>query len=192
VKVKKVMHGYNIGVEALDDIRQVIKVDAELKSSKQKGIDLLSLCNRKLGNGGSTQFWNDIWCGNQALINRILRGGVEDAQLFELRLIIAHIVLTSQKDSWLWSLDVSKGFTVASVRSLIDSHTLECGLIATRWNRSIPIKVNIFLWRLWLNKLPSRVNSDRREWFLWLDSLSIFFKARVFLEAVGGTLLWSI
>nr|GEY13473.1 hypothetical protein [Tanacetum cinerariifolium] len=32
VKVKKVMHGYSIGVEALVDIRQVIKVDAELES----------------------------------------------------------------------------------------------------------------------------------------------------------------
>ncbi|GKA16602.1 RNA-directed DNA polymerase, eukaryota, reverse transcriptase zinc-binding domain protein [Tanacetum coccineum] len=60
------------------------------------------------------------------------------------------------------SLDVSKGFTVASVRSLIDSHTLDVGPIATRWNRSIPIKVNVFLWRMILNKLPSRVNLDRR------------------------------
>nr|GEU66811.1 hypothetical protein [Tanacetum cinerariifolium] len=32
VKVKKVMRGYSIGVEALIDIRQVIKVDAELES----------------------------------------------------------------------------------------------------------------------------------------------------------------
>nr|GEW58135.1 RNA-directed DNA polymerase, eukaryota, reverse transcriptase zinc-binding domain protein [Tanacetum cinerariifolium] len=146
-----------------------------VKSIKQKGIDLLSLCNRKLGNGGSTQFWNDIWCGHQALKNRfpriymldndkgcsvanrlplldrssflrrISRGGVEDAQFSVLRLFIDHVVLTSQKDSWLWSLDVSKGFTVGSVRSLIDSYTLECGRITTRWNRSIPIKVNIFL-----------------------------------------------
>ncbi|GJZ21315.1 RNA-directed DNA polymerase, eukaryota, reverse transcriptase zinc-binding domain protein [Tanacetum coccineum] len=46
-------------------------------------------------------------------------------------------------------------------RSLIDSHILEVSPIATRWNRSIPIKVNIFLWRLLLNKLPSRVNLDR-------------------------------
>nr|GFA72259.1 hypothetical protein [Tanacetum cinerariifolium] len=32
VKVKKVMRGYSIGVEALVDIRQVIKVDAKLES----------------------------------------------------------------------------------------------------------------------------------------------------------------
>nr|GEZ47712.1 RNA-directed DNA polymerase, eukaryota, reverse transcriptase zinc-binding domain protein [Tanacetum cinerariifolium] len=67
-----------------------------------------------------------------SFLRRIPRGGVEDAQFFELHLIIDPIVLTSQKDYWLWSLDVSKGFTVASVRSLIDAHTLGCGPIATR------------------------------------------------------------
>nr|GEV07241.1 RNA-directed DNA polymerase, eukaryota [Tanacetum cinerariifolium] len=51
---------------------------------------------------------------------------------------------------------------VRGVRSLIDSCTLEVSPIFTRWNRSIPIKVNIFLWRLLLNKLPIRVNLDRR------------------------------
>ncbi|GJV20013.1 RNA-directed DNA polymerase, eukaryota, reverse transcriptase zinc-binding domain protein [Tanacetum coccineum] len=51
---------------------------------------------------------------------------------------------------------------VASARFLIDSAILETGSEATRWNRNIPIKVNVFLWRLKLNKLPSRVNLDRR------------------------------
>ncbi|GJT83183.1 putative RNA-directed DNA polymerase, eukaryota, reverse transcriptase zinc-binding domain protein [Tanacetum coccineum] len=34
---------------------------------KQKGIDLLSYCIRKVGDGASTKFWEDIWCGDQAL-----------------------------------------------------------------------------------------------------------------------------
>ncbi|GKB68686.1 RNA-directed DNA polymerase, eukaryota, reverse transcriptase zinc-binding domain protein [Tanacetum coccineum] len=33
---------------------------------------------------------------------------------------------------------------------------------ATRWNRAIPIKANVFLWRLALNKLPSRVNLEKK------------------------------
>ena len=33
---------------------------------------------------------------------------------------------------------------------------------ATRWSKNIPSKVNVFLWRVKLNKLPSRVNLDRR------------------------------
>ncbi|GJR74302.1 RNA-directed DNA polymerase, eukaryota, reverse transcriptase zinc-binding domain protein [Tanacetum coccineum] len=56
----------------------------------------------------------------------------------------------------------SKGFSLTSVRHLVDSYILDTGHEATRWNRSLRIKVNVFLWRLKLNKLPSRVNLDRR------------------------------
>ncbi|GJR30645.1 RNA-directed DNA polymerase, eukaryota, reverse transcriptase zinc-binding domain protein [Tanacetum coccineum] len=59
-------------------------------------------------------------------------------------------------------LGFSVGFSVASARLLIHSRTLDTDNVATRWNRSIFIKVNVFLWRLKLNKLPSRVNLDRR------------------------------
>ncbi|GJU51767.1 hypothetical protein Tco_1221322 [Tanacetum coccineum] len=34
---------------------------------KNKGIDLLSICSKKLGNGESTRFWEDIWFGNTPL-----------------------------------------------------------------------------------------------------------------------------
>lgn len=71
-------------------------------------------------------------------------------------------MLNSHKDTWTWSLGVLKGFTVASVRSLIELHFLGANLNATRWNRSIPIKVNVFMWRAMLNKLPTRVNLDRK------------------------------
>ncbi|GJY14937.1 RNA-directed DNA polymerase, eukaryota, reverse transcriptase zinc-binding domain protein, partial [Tanacetum coccineum] len=58
--------------------------------------------------------------------------------------------------------DVSAGFSVAPVRRLVDSRLLVVSQIATRWNRCVPIKVNVFLWRFSLNKLPSRVNLDRK------------------------------
>ncbi|GJZ68959.1 hypothetical protein Tco_0632509 [Tanacetum coccineum] len=60
------------------------------------------------------------------------------------------------------SLDGSNRFSVASGCELVDSHILDVDLVAIRWNRSIPIKVNVFLWRLKLNGLPSRVNLDRK------------------------------
>ncbi|GJS24023.1 RNA-directed DNA polymerase, eukaryota, reverse transcriptase zinc-binding domain protein [Tanacetum coccineum] len=90
------------------------------------------------------------------------KGGVEAFQFTTLKNTIECISLTDQRDSWQWVLGSSVGFSVASVRLLIDSRTLDTDNVATRWNRSIPIKVNMFLWRLKLNKLPSRVNLDRR------------------------------
>lgn len=100
---------------------------------------------------------------------RFPRGGIELSQFSELELLVGSIVLSEHIDTWQWSLDVSKGLSVASVRSLIDSHTLDVGSSATLWNKNVPIKINVFLWRLTLNKFPSRMNLDRKG--IDLDSL---------------------
>ncbi|GKD91180.1 RNA-directed DNA polymerase, eukaryota, reverse transcriptase zinc-binding domain protein [Tanacetum coccineum] len=167
---------------------------SSVKRLKDKGIDLLSLCSRKLGNGESTRFWEDTWCGNSPLktqftqvynlesdrhcsianripllhsdwcsaLRRTPRGGAEMNQLEALKVAIVDVALTDQSDSWQWSLDVAAGYSMASARVLIDDTMLEAGLAATRWIRHIPIKINVFLWRLNLNRLPSRVNLDRK------------------------------
>nr|GEW87674.1 reverse transcriptase domain, reverse transcriptase zinc-binding domain protein [Tanacetum cinerariifolium] len=70
--------------------------------------------------------------------------------------------LESTDDFWTWSPNISNGYSVASARHLIDSHILDVSPNAIRWNRNIPIKVNVFLWRLSLNKLPSRENLDKK------------------------------
>nr|GEV58519.1 RNA-directed DNA polymerase, eukaryota, reverse transcriptase zinc-binding domain protein [Tanacetum cinerariifolium] len=161
------------------------------KDLRGLGIDLLSNCVRKIGNGFSTRFWEDVWCGEQPLktifpriylletyrlclvknrvsfldmnsfLRRQPRGDLEMNQFIDLHAKLENIVLTDQDDSWSWTLNPS-GFPVASVRHLIDSKTLDTPPNATRWIRHIPIKVNIFVWRLMLNTLPVRVNLDRR------------------------------
>nr|GEW94853.1 RNA-directed DNA polymerase, eukaryota, reverse transcriptase zinc-binding domain protein [Tanacetum cinerariifolium] len=40
---------------------------SSIKAIKAKGIDLLSLCVRKLGNRAFIQFWNDVWLGDTTL-----------------------------------------------------------------------------------------------------------------------------
>nr|GEU95336.1 ARID DNA-binding domain-containing protein [Tanacetum cinerariifolium] len=72
--------------------------------------------------------------------------------------VLKDVVLFDHQDSWKWSLHAPARFFVTSVRQLVDSRILEVDHNASRWNRSVPIKVNIFLWRLSLNKLPSRIN----------------------------------
>ncbi|PWA74064.1 RNA-directed DNA polymerase, eukaryota, Reverse transcriptase zinc-binding domain protein [Artemisia annua] len=141
-----------------------------IKKLKHKGIDLMTLCKRKLGNGESILFWEDVWWGNQTLKslyprihmldshkdccvahqlpphewNTVLRcdprGGIEVSQFNELRLHIESVVLNSNPDSWSRTPNIHKGFTVGSVWLLVDSHLLAVGPHATRWNRNIPIK----------------------------------------------------
>ncbi|GKC34483.1 RNA-directed DNA polymerase, eukaryota, reverse transcriptase zinc-binding domain protein [Tanacetum coccineum] len=93
---------------------------------------------------------------------RSSRGGAEMNQFEELKAAIGDVILSDQSDSWVWSLDVNTGFSVLSARILVDDSLLEAGIAATRWIRHILIKINVFLWRLNLNSLPSRVNLDRR------------------------------
>ncbi|GJY87047.1 hypothetical protein Tco_0501675, partial [Tanacetum coccineum] len=39
----------------------------DLSSLKQKGIDLLTIVRKKVGNGENTLFWDDSWLGEAAL-----------------------------------------------------------------------------------------------------------------------------
>nr|GEW94819.1 RNA-directed DNA polymerase, eukaryota, reverse transcriptase zinc-binding domain protein [Tanacetum cinerariifolium] len=130
-----------------------------VKSIKLKGVDLLSLCRRKLGCNVANRLSLPDW---GSVLRRNSRGGIEAYQFKDLRLLIELVVLNSHQDTWTWSLGVLKGYTVASVRSLIDLHFLGANLNITRWNRSIPIKVNVFMWRAMLNKLPTSANLDRK------------------------------
>ncbi|GJY48454.1 RNA-directed DNA polymerase, eukaryota, reverse transcriptase zinc-binding domain protein [Tanacetum coccineum] len=162
---------------------------AEFRASFQMGLEIFM----KIGNGASCRFWDDIWCGNQpfklqfpriyqlesvkdcfiahrigisdwiAVFRRPPRGGAETSQFNDLLSLIQDVVLSDSSDSWMWSVDASSGYTVASGRTLIDSNILDVAPKATRWNRLIPNKVNVFIWRLMLNKLPTRVNLDRRD-----------------------------
>ncbi|GJU20673.1 RNA-directed DNA polymerase, eukaryota, reverse transcriptase zinc-binding domain protein [Tanacetum coccineum] len=194
--VIKSIHGLHGGIHDSDERSSNISTWSVILSSvrklKQKGIDLLSFCTCKIGNGVSTRFWDDSWCENQPLklafphiymlysdrdcsittrlpildscsaLRRPPRGGAESAQLNALRALIGDVVLSDDCDSWKRSLNASAGFSVASVRSLVDDNTLDVDMYATKWNRYIPIKVNVFLCRLMLNKIPSRVNLDRK------------------------------
>ncbi|GJW56145.1 hypothetical protein Tco_0102876 [Tanacetum coccineum] len=124
-----------------------------------KGIDLLALCSRSVGDGHSiiAQRINiEDW---PSVLRRSPRGGAESNQLDELLEVIRHVSLSASVDGRKWELDIS-GFSVSSARSYIDEHTLLGSFTSTRWLRCIPIKVNVFIWKLRLDKLPTLVNLD--------------------------------
>nr|GEW92005.1 hypothetical protein [Tanacetum cinerariifolium] len=125
---------------------------------KDKGVDLLSLCTRKLGNGVSISFWEDTWIGTSPLRSQFHRIYMLDT---DKSCCIANRDSLTSAD-WFSRILRRTPRGVASARALVDESILETDLVATRWNRNIPIKVNIFLWRLNLNKLPTRVNLERK------------------------------
>nr|GEW62837.1 RNA-directed DNA polymerase, eukaryota, reverse transcriptase zinc-binding domain protein [Tanacetum cinerariifolium] len=155
-----------------------------IEKLKSKGIDLLSFCNLKLGNGHYIRFWIDKWygeipfkdkfnrCFNLKLqkdvyvavkfqgsdfassFRRRPRSGVDESQLSDLMSLVSSVALSDSQDRWFWSFCGSGIFTVKSARELIDKHILATSS-PTRWSKVVPTKLNIIVWRLVLDKLPS-------------------------------------
>ncbi|GKD68008.1 RNA-directed DNA polymerase, eukaryota [Tanacetum coccineum] len=68
----------------------------------------------------------------------------------------------ADSDSCVWNLSIDGSFSVKLARKLIDDHFLPLLALSTRWYKMIPKKVNIFMWRMFLDKFPNRVNLSSR------------------------------
>ncbi|PWA93881.1 hypothetical protein CTI12_AA065350 [Artemisia annua] len=87
VTVIKEIHGHHGGIFDLPLYSSCFSpwsgILSLVKSLNKKGIDLLSLCTRKLENGASIRFWDDVWCGNQPL--KVQFGKKETVEFSEMK-----------------------------------------------------------------------------------------------------------
>ncbi|GKA51935.1 RNA-directed DNA polymerase, eukaryota [Tanacetum coccineum] len=146
----------------------------------------------KSPNGDNTSFWKDKWHNegvlkdvfprlyalerhqnvtihtkliDYSLVNsfrRNPRSGVEEFQLDNLSRLVSTITLSSAVDRYVWSLENSGEFSVKSIRQVIDANCFPVIHSATRWVKSVPLKVNIMAWKIKMDGLPTRMNISRR------------------------------
>ncbi|GJU97903.1 hypothetical protein Tco_1327174 [Tanacetum coccineum] len=93
---------------------------------------------------------------------RNVRGGIEEQQLEHLVALLDYVILSNSNDRWVSDLNGDGVFRVKDVRNLLDEFFLPRADIPTRWVKNIPIKVNIFAWKLALDRLPTRANLVQR------------------------------
>nr|GEX28844.1 RNA-directed DNA polymerase, eukaryota [Tanacetum cinerariifolium] len=167
----------------------------EIHKLKLQGVDLLSYIRVHVGNSLKTKFWKDPWiddsllchrfprvytleanrdvsvaekltASNDGSFRRLARGGVKEQQFVQLQNLVDHCVLSSVSDRWVWSLSGDGLFRVKDARNLLDENFLPKSNNATRWVKFIPIKVNVFAWKVSMDRLPTRMNLLKRDVFV--------------------------
>nr|GEW75204.1 RNA-directed DNA polymerase, eukaryota [Tanacetum cinerariifolium] len=135
----KAMHGITLSKTSKFRFSNWITIVREVFRIKDCGVDFLSHYHLRVGNG-------------------LLRGGTEASQLDLLQESIQNVILSNMDDRWTWDLNGECVFRVKYVRFCLDEFFLLKAAIATRWVKYILIKVNIFVWKLFLDRLPTRDN----------------------------------
>nr|GEW22622.1 RNA-directed DNA polymerase, eukaryota [Tanacetum cinerariifolium] len=82
--------------------------------------------------------------------------------LRDLLMEISQIDISVDEDTCTWSLADDGIFSVRSARRLIDSKLLSSIQTSILWDKILPRKVNIFLWRLSLDRLSHHLNLTSR------------------------------
>ncbi|GJZ51298.1 putative RNA-directed DNA polymerase, eukaryota, reverse transcriptase zinc-binding domain protein [Tanacetum coccineum] len=72
------------------------------------------------------------------------------------------VTLTFTPNTWKWLLSKDSMFSVSDTQIHINSTTLPINSYDSLWSNLLPIKVNIFIWRLCLDRLPHRLNLSLR------------------------------
>ncbi|GJW44931.1 AT-hook motif nuclear-localized protein 1-like protein [Tanacetum coccineum] len=69
------------------------------------------------------------------------------------------------QDRWSWSLDGAGMFSVKSTRVFIDDRILPVSTVPTRWIKLLPIKINVFAWKVSHDALPTRLQLSLSGWY---------------------------
>ncbi|PWA66455.1 reverse transcriptase domain, Reverse transcriptase zinc-binding domain protein [Artemisia annua] len=86
----------------------------------------------------------------------------EIQELETLNNLVSQLHLSNSRDSWEFTACASRKFSVKAFRNIYTSSTTTMAQHQTRWNKYIPIKININTWRVANERLPTRVNLDKR------------------------------
>ncbi|KAG8060373.1 hypothetical protein GUJ93_ZPchr0002g26796 [Zizania palustris] len=149
-------------------------------------------CRMKIGNGENISFWEDTWVGNKPLsemyhdlfitcfikhmtVAEVFKSnwnvlkfrrdlvGSRFQSWIKMKRECSSIVLSDTKDSVLWSLTSKGTFTVSSFYLALKTQNL----VKRRnvvWGLKVPLKIKIFLWLAYKNKILTRDNLVKRGW----------------------------
>lgn len=98
---------------------------------------------------------------------------MEKEELENIYALIQNSNFLDHDDTWQWEAQGKTGFTVRATREMLTKQAGVNQLDIFPWNKKLPLKINIFGWRLWLNRLPTRISLSHRN--MVLDNLNCPF-----------------
>nr|GEX18532.1 RNA-directed DNA polymerase, eukaryota [Tanacetum cinerariifolium] len=160
----------------------------EVHALKLQGVDLLAHCKLRVGSGRSIRFWSDVWIGDiqlsclfprlfalesnkDCLVAEKLHGSLDDSFRRPVRGgVEAHQFVLLQ------------GLMETVVHSNVDDRWV--------WINFVPIKVNVFAWKLHLDRLPTRTNLARRGVEVWFTRCPACDEENISWSPVGSNADW--
>ncbi|GJT81344.1 hypothetical protein Tco_1055686 [Tanacetum coccineum] len=131
---------------------------------KTKGVDLHNFCKLVVGNDNTIKFWHDKWYDDVCFKEKFhtcvstWRFKKTFRLLLSCKATILLFLSEDGLDLMVFSLSGHGEFSVKSAREVIDKHVLITSSTPTRWSKVLPVKLNVFMWRMLLDKLPTRSN----------------------------------
>jgi len=123
----------------------------------------------------------------------------------ELRLLLDNVNLqVTRNDRWLWRLDSSSNYTVRSAYKYLNDqfHIGSEVQVPVFWHKDVPLKVVLFAWRLFRDRLSTKDNLFRRQ-IIDVDAQScsggcgvietsthLFFHCNLFSSVWNHIFLW--
>ncbi|GJW05365.1 hypothetical protein Tco_1564221 [Tanacetum coccineum] len=115
----------------------------------------------KIGNGNITRFWHDKWYGDVCFkekFHRLFNLELQKDASVALKLQNPNVALSFRRPPR------SGDLSVKSAREEIDKHVLVVSSSHMRWSKVLPIKLNVFLWRLMLKPAITFSSVVRYPW----------------------------
>jgi hypothetical protein len=155
-------------------------------------------CKKSIGNGKSSSFWKNIWCGTEKLadkypnlfefaydkditVHNVISSNFQSLT-FRRRLIgdlgeayndlitlCSDVLLSGEDDTSVWLLG-SKGFSVNSLYKKMKNSLIDVPSNFL-WNTRLPHKIKVFLWLARNKKILTKDNLFKRHWQGNLDCI---------------------
>ncbi|GJX54773.1 hypothetical protein Tco_0283142 [Tanacetum coccineum] len=142
----KAIYGEDGAPSSLSKRSPWLDIIREVTVLRTKGINLLDLIHKKVGNGLNTLFWEDPWLDDFALKHKLPRHYALDN--YKEITVVEKINHASMVDTF---HRPPRGGAEEEQLGFFIPHG--CLLI-----KVMPIKINVFVWRVHLDKLPTRLN----------------------------------